>query len=160
MHDAEQSFALMLPKETAKVNYMAEESAYFTNQTFKEARRVVMLDYTMSREHFVDMGEQMQRHIYMMNQGWGQMLDFYTDLNNARKEKDDAYLEQNCIGEEIIEPDEKPVGIVTNLLDEAETQSQIKKKDWDEGSEVDTNDMLEQLKQQLISEDLAEAEKK
>jgi hypothetical protein len=41
-----------------------------------------------------------------------------------------------------------------------ETQSQIKKKDWDEGSEVDTNDMLEQLKQQLISEDLAEAEKK
>jgi hypothetical protein len=31
MNDAEQSFALMLPKETAKVTYMAEESAYFTN---------------------------------------------------------------------------------------------------------------------------------
>lgn len=38
---------------------MAEESAYFTNQAFKESRRVVMLDYTMAREHFVDMGEQM-----------------------------------------------------------------------------------------------------
>lgn len=72
---------------------MAEEAAYFTNQAFKESRRVVMLDYTMAREHFVDMGEQMQRHIYMMNQAWGQMLDFYTDLNNARKEKDEAYIE-------------------------------------------------------------------
>ena len=59
-----------------------------------------------------------------------------------------------------MEPDEKPVGITTNLLDEVEAPSQIKKKDWDEGSEVDTNDMLEQLKQQLISEDLAEAEQK
>jgi hypothetical protein len=59
-----------------------------------------------------------------------------------------------------VEPDEKPVGITTNLLDEVEVPSQIKKKDWDEGSEVDTNDMLEQLKQQLISEDLAEAEQK
>jgi hypothetical protein len=59
-----------------------------------------------------------------------------------------------------VEPDEKPVGITTILLDEVEAPSQIKKKDWDEGSEVDTNDMLEQLKQQLISEDLAEAEQK
>ena len=130
---------------------MAEESAYFTNQTFKESRRVVMLDYTMSREHFVDMGEQMQRHVYMINQGWGQMLDFYTDLNNARKEKDDAYVEQNCIGEEVVEPDEKPVGITTNLLDDAEeqdlsvviSQKAKVKSDWEEGSEVDTNDMLE-----------------
>ena len=45
-----------------------------------------------------------------------------------------------------MEPDEKPVGITTNLLDEVEAPSQIKQKDWDEGSEVDTNDMLEQLK--------------
>ena len=97
---------------------MAEESAYFTNQAFKESRRVVMLDYTMAREHFVDMGEQMQRHIYMINQGWGHMLDFYTDLNNARKEKDDSYVEQNYIGEETVEPDEVPVGITTNLLDD------------------------------------------
>lgn len=34
------------------------------------------------------------------------MLDFYTDLNNARKEKDESYAELNHIGEEIIEPDE------------------------------------------------------
>jgi len=39
------------------------------------------------------------------------MLDFYTDLNNARKENDETYIDQNYIGEEIIEPDEKPVGI-------------------------------------------------
>jgi len=41
-----------------------------------------------------------------MNLAWGQMLDFYTDLNNARKEKDDKYVEDTHIGEEIIEPDE------------------------------------------------------
>ena len=46
------------------------------------------------------------------------MLDFYTDLNNARKEKDDSYVEQNYIGEETVEPDEVPVGITTNLLDD------------------------------------------
>jgi hypothetical protein len=42
---------------------MADESAFFTNQTFKETRRMVMIDYTMAREHFIDMGEQMLRHI-------------------------------------------------------------------------------------------------
>jgi hypothetical protein len=48
----------------------------------------------------------MHRHIYEMNLSWGQMLDFYTDLNNARKEKDEKYVEDQYIGEEIIEPDE------------------------------------------------------
>lgn len=102
----EAAFAMMLPKETKKVEYLAEESSYFTNQCWKESRRVVMLDYAQAREHFVDMGEQMHRHIYEINMAWGQMLDFYSDLNNARKEKDDSYAEQNYIGEEVIEPDE------------------------------------------------------
>jgi hypothetical protein len=56
-HDAEASFKLMLPKETKQLEYLKEESAFFTNQTFKEARRVLMLDYAMARENFVDMGE-------------------------------------------------------------------------------------------------------
>jgi len=89
MNDAETAFTFMLPNATKQVNYLAEESAYFTTQAFKEARRVTMADYTMAREHFVDMGEQMHRHIYEINLGWGQFLDFYSDLNNARKEQDD-----------------------------------------------------------------------
>lgn len=56
-NNAEEAFKIMLPRETQKVNYLADESAYFTNQTFREARRVVMIDYTMAREQFVDMGE-------------------------------------------------------------------------------------------------------
>ena len=44
-----------------------------------------------------------------MNNGWGQFLDFYTDLNNARKEQDETFVERNNIGEEIPEPDENPV---------------------------------------------------
>jgi hypothetical protein len=44
-----------------------------------------------------------------VNNGWGQFLDFYTDLNNARKESDDFFVEKNYIGEELVEPDENPV---------------------------------------------------
>lgn len=107
INDKDAAFSMMLPKETKKVEYLAEESSYFTNQCWKESRRVIMLDYAQAREHFVDMGEQMHRHIYEINLSWGQMLDFYSDLNNARKEKDDSYAEQNYIGEEVIEPDEE-----------------------------------------------------
>lgn len=51
----------------------------------------------------------MHRHIYDVNLGWGQFLDFYSDLNNARKESDEKYVEKNYIGEEIPEPDEQPI---------------------------------------------------
>ena len=51
----------------------------------------------------------MHRHIYDINLGWGQFLDFYSDLNNARKENDEKYVERNYIGEEIAEPDERPL---------------------------------------------------
>ena len=46
----------------------------------------------------------MHRHIYELNQSWGKFLDYYTDLNNARKEEDDSYAQKNFIGEEVIEP--------------------------------------------------------
>ena len=75
-----------------------------------------MIDYAMAREHFVDLGEQMHRHIYDVNLGWGQFLDFYSDLNNARKENDEKYIERNYIGEEIPEPEEREI-INTDLID-------------------------------------------
>ena len=75
-----------------------------------------MIDYAMAREHFVDFGEQMHRHIYDVNLGWGQFLDFYSDLNNARKESDEKYIERNYIGEEIPEPEEQPI-VNDDLLD-------------------------------------------
>ena len=60
----------------------------------------------MSREHFLDMGEQVHKHIYDLNLAWGQFLDFYSDLNNARKANEDNFVERNYIGEELIEPEE------------------------------------------------------
>jgi hypothetical protein len=45
-NNAELAFKMMLPNDTRKLEYLQEESSYFTNQTFKECRRVVMLDYT------------------------------------------------------------------------------------------------------------------
>ena len=136
----------MLPKENQKLEYLREESAYFTNQSWKECRRVVMLDYALGREHFVDMGEQMHRHIYEINLAWGQFLDFYTDLNNARKEKDDSYAELNHIGEDVIEPDEPGMG--QGAYDSAKPTQEIKDQVAEQlDNEESTENILEELKE-------------
>ena len=109
LNDAEAAFGYMLPNASKQVNYLGEESAFFTTQCFKETRRTTMINYTMAREHFIDMGEQVHKHIYDLNLAWGQFLDFYSDLNNARKAHEDNFMERNYIGEELVEPDEKPV---------------------------------------------------
>lgn len=96
----------------------------------------------MGREHFVDMGEQMHRHIYEINLAWGQMLDFYTDLNNARKEKDDSYAELNHIGEECIEPDEDHVKAIYDSA----------KQDEEEQKDEDTGNMLGDLSKEIENE--------
>ena len=57
LNDAEAAFEFMLPVATKQVNYLGEESAFFTTQCYKETRRVTMINYTMAREHFIDMGE-------------------------------------------------------------------------------------------------------
>jgi len=99
--NAEAAFNYMLPNATKQVNYLAEESAFFTSQCYKETRRVTMINYTMAREHFLDMGEQVHKHIYDINLAWGQFLDFYSDLNNARRAHEDSFVERNYIGEEL-----------------------------------------------------------
>ena len=68
-----------------------------------------MINYTMAREHFIDMGEQVHKHIYDLNLAWGQFLDFYSDLNNARKAHEDDFADRQYIGEELQEPDEQPL---------------------------------------------------
>jgi len=68
-----------------------------------------MINYTMAREHFIDMGEQVHKHIYDINLAWGQFLDFYSDLNNARKTAEDSFVDRTYIGEELQEPDESPL---------------------------------------------------
>ena len=57
VNDAEAAFGYMLPKTTKQVNYLGEESAFFQTQCYKETRRMTMINYTMAREHFLDMGE-------------------------------------------------------------------------------------------------------
>lgn len=77
-----------------------------------------MINYTMAREHFIDMGEQVHKHIYDINLAWGQFLDFYSDLNNARKAHEDSFVEKQYIGEEIVEPDEMQLAD-SDLIDDA-----------------------------------------
>jgi len=71
LNDAETAYNYMLPNASKQVNYLAEESAFFTSQAYKEARRVTVINYTMAREGMVDLGEQMHKHIYEMTLGWG-----------------------------------------------------------------------------------------
>ncbi len=149
MDDAEAAFEMMLPAETKKVQYLGEESAYFSNQCYKESRRVVMQDYAVGRFHFVDMGEQMHRHIYELNLAWGQMLDFYSDLNNARKERDEKYVEEHYIGEETIEPDERDLPFADDAAAGGEGRDSEPLLD----READTGDMLRELKDQIRQEE-------
>ena len=59
------------------------------------------------------------------------MLDFYTDLNNARKESDEKYVADQFIGEEIIEPDEGEMVYA------------------EEPKKVETSNMLAELKEEV-----------
>ena len=82
---------------------LREEAEYFTNQCFREVKRVAMNDYEMARENFVNMGEMMMRLVYQQNLGWQEFLGFYTGLNKVRREYDEKFTEQRRIGEELDE---------------------------------------------------------
>ena len=46
---------------------LKEEVEYFTNQCYKEVRRVLMMDYDLAKDNFVDMGEMMMRIIHQVS---------------------------------------------------------------------------------------------
>ena len=91
----------MLPVKTQAVQEMLDECQYFKQQLFNEVRRIVMLDYLASRESFLDVGEQYVSHMNVNIKEWAKFIQFYNDLNNARKAKDDEYTREQFIGEEL-----------------------------------------------------------
>lgn len=50
-----------------------------------------MLDYFASRENFLEVGEQYANHMNQILTEWSKFVAFYSDLNNARMEKDAEY---------------------------------------------------------------------
>ena len=60
-----------------------------------------MLDYLNSRENFLDLGEQYFNHMGRNLKEWQKFIAYYSDLNNARKEKDEAYKKEQYVGEEL-----------------------------------------------------------
>lgn len=91
----------MLPEKTKVLQEMMDESQYFRQQLFNEIRRTIMLDYMSSRENFLDVGEQYANHMSQNLKEWSKFVQFYSDVNNARKEKDDQYNRDQFIGEEL-----------------------------------------------------------
>jgi hypothetical protein len=91
----------MLPDKTKQVQELWDESQYFKQQLFNEVRRTVMLDYLSSRENFLDVGEQYQGHLGTVLKEWMKFVQFYNDYNNTRKAKDEDYVRDQFIGEEL-----------------------------------------------------------
>ena len=60
-----------------------------------------MLDYFASRENFLDVGEQYSGHLGQNIKEWSKFVQFYSDVNNTRKSKDDDYNREQFIGEEL-----------------------------------------------------------
>lgn len=60
-----------------------------------------MLDYFASRENFLEVGEQYTNHMAKNLKQWQQFVSFYSDLNNARKDKDEQYKREQYVGEEL-----------------------------------------------------------
>jgi len=54
-----------------------------------------------SIENFVDVGEQYSNHMAQNLKEWHKFVCFYSDVNNARKSKDDEYKRDQFIGEEV-----------------------------------------------------------
>jgi hypothetical protein len=80
---------------------LQDECQYFKQQLFNEVRRTIMLDYFSSRENFLDVGEQYTNHMGSNLKEWHKFITFYSDLNNARKDKDEEYKREQFIGEEL-----------------------------------------------------------
>lgn len=53
-----------------------------------------MLDYLSSRENFLEVGEQYSKHMQKNLKDWHQFILFYSDINNARKQKDEEYKKE------------------------------------------------------------------
>lgn len=87
----EEARQFMLPEKTKQVQELFDESMYFKQQLFNEVRRVIMLDYMGSRENFLDVGEQYTKHLQANSSEWVKFIQFYNDLNNTRKTKDEEY---------------------------------------------------------------------
>lgn len=97
----EEAKHLMLPQRTQQVQELLDESQYFKQQLFNEVRRTIMLDYFSSRENFLEVGEQYVNHMGKNLKRWTEFILFYSDINNARKEKDEQYKREQYVGEEL-----------------------------------------------------------
>lgn len=60
-----------------------------------------MLDYFSSRENFLEVGEQYVNHQGKIYKKWTEFIRYYSDINNARKEKDEQYRKEQYVGEEL-----------------------------------------------------------
>jgi cell division septum initiation protein DivIVA len=97
----EEAKQFMLPEKSQQVQELLDESQYFKQQLFNEVRRTIMLDYFASRDSFLDVGEQYTNHLASNIKEWHKFVNFYSDVNNARKQKDEDYNREQFIGEEL-----------------------------------------------------------
>lgn len=97
----EEAKKFMLPDKTQALQELLDESQYFKQQLFNEIRRIIMMDYLVSRDNFLDVGEQYSKHLESNMKEWIKFIEYYNDINNTRKAKDEEYKRDQFIGEEL-----------------------------------------------------------
>ena len=74
-----------MPGTTQEVEHLREEADFFTNQCYKETRRMIMNDYDLGRENFINMGEMMMKFTHELTGAWMDLMQRYHSLNEDRK---------------------------------------------------------------------------
>jgi hypothetical protein len=77
------------------------------------------------------------------------MLDFYTDLNNARREHDSNFVSKQGIAEDVHEPEDF-------VKFKSAFHEEPIDRHWEESSEQDTSEILKDLKEELNDDDKKE----
>ncbi|TNV84912.1 hypothetical protein FGO68_gene4893 [Halteria grandinella] len=90
--DTQRAYSYMLPYETREVEKLLHEAEFFTNQMCREIKRVYAQDYELLRSTTLTLGEMMQRFVYQVDKGWRGLTQYYTNLNEQRRQEDEKSL--------------------------------------------------------------------
>ena len=77
------------------------------------------------------------------------MVDFYSDLNNARKAQEDNFVERQYIGEEVQEPDESPL-TNNDLIDDFGEDAAVDSKNFFNAFDDGFDDVLSQNRRSSV----------
>lgn len=77
-YETHRVYSYMLPKETAEVDKLREEADFFTNQIYREMRRICSIDYELARTVTINLAEMNKRLSSQLMKGWKGLAEYYS----------------------------------------------------------------------------------